>query len=346
MGAPSHLTEESAREFTIILHAFDFVPLDFDYYRFTLDLYSEQIAGFYDSETDEFVVVSDDDVLDPLEQRTHAHEFVHALQDQHFALDLLDDEELDSEATMALLALIEGEATLVESLYLQAGFFTFEELNEMLAAVLEFESPVFDNAPPVLANDLIFPYTSGFEFVQTLYNRGGFDAIDAAWADPPQSTEQILHPQNYLEGDEPQLVPTVPLTDTLGAGWQMLDEEIFGEFFLREYLAQQLPTSQVDIAATGWGGDSYSVYWNEGEEALVATLYLTWDTPRDGEEFALAYEEYVSGKYGLAGQVENGGALCWASEDVTCLYRTGGDTLVIRAPDLATAQAVAAVWLD
>lgn len=337
------LSAEDAADFSLLLNAFDFVDRDFDYYNFALDLYAEQIAGFYDPETNEFVVVSEDDDLDVSEQLTHAHEFVHALQDQYFALDLLDDESLDSEAGAALLALIEGEATLVQGLYLAQGYFTFEELNEFLALAADQESPVFDNAPPVLANDLLFPYTAGYEFAQYLYDENGFDALDDAWANPPVSTEQILHPERYLAGDMPQLVSLAPLTDTLGAGWRLLDEDMFGEFYLSEYITQQLPDTQANTAAEGWGGDQYAVYYNDESDALVMTLRLAWDTPADADEFTAAYNDYLTALYGPAGQPEEDSSTCWTGADITCLYQLGGETFIVRAPDLATAQAVAAV---
>lgn len=336
----AELSDEDADDFTILLHAFDFVDRDFDYYNFTLDLYAEQIAGFYDPETNEFVVVSDDDEVDVTEQWTHAHEFVHALQDQHFALDLLNDDSLDSEASAALLALIEGEAVLVQNFYLLEGYFTFDELNELLTQSLAQESPVFDSAPPVLANDLLFPYTAGYEFAQYLYDQDGFAALDAAWADPPLSTEHILHPELYLAGDVPQLVSLAPLTGTLGAEWRLLDEDVFGEFFLREYVTQQLPDTQAIAAAAGWGGDRYAVYHNAATDELVMVLRLAWDTPADSDEFAAVYTDYLDLTYGTDGQNQADGGVCWQGDDFTCLYRINGDTFIVRAPDLATAQAI------
>jgi hypothetical protein len=212
----------------------------------------------------------------------------------------------------------------------------------MLSLSTETESPIFDNAPPVFANDLIFPYTSGYEFMQTLYNQGGFDAIDEAWANPPQSTEQILHPDRYFAGDMPQLVSVAPLTDTLGTGWRQLDQDVFGEFYLRQYLEQQLPATQVDSAASGWGGDQYAVYWNEDAGELVMVLRLAWDSAQDGEEFATALADYTTATYGGPGRVESDGGVCWQGSDVTCFFRLGDQSFIVRAPTLALAQAIAA----
>ena len=334
---------EQARQDAIALSAFDFMAADFDLHNFILDLLTEQIAGYYDPETNEFVIISDDDEFDALEQVAHAHEYVHALQDQYYNLELLDDDDLESEAAFAIQALAEGEATFVQTLFLIGGYFDLGQLLGLVEESLTIDTAVLDSAPPVLAHELEFPYLSGLEFVQALHEQGGFDAIDAAWSDLPQSTEQILHPQRYLDGDAPQLVSLSPLTDTLGAGWELADEDILGEFYLREYLAQQLDDDSVDRAATGWGGDRYAVYWNETKRAPVMVLKLVWDTPADAEEFSELYPLYPERLLGGGAQAQAGGGLCWSGGDVICLYSSGAETFIVRAPDLETAARVAAV---
>ncbi len=332
-------TAEDAHNDTLVLSSFDFLDRDFDMFSFIRSLYSEQIAGFYDPETNEFVVVSEDDTLDAGEQLTHAHEFVHALQDQHFNLDFLDDENLDADASTALTALAEGEATQVETQYILSGNINLGDL--LLTALDALDSPVLNSAPPVIADSLMFPYTAGQEFVQALTDQGDYAAVDAAWANPPQSTEQILHPDRYLAGDEPQLVTLPPLTGTLGAGWTLVDEDVFGEFMLREYLQQQLNGDQVDTAVTGWGGDKYATYYNEADDALVTVLRITWDTAQNSTEFAALYPNYPARLFKVAGEIADGRE-CWQGNDVICLVQDGLETVIVRAPDLGTATAVLA----
>jgi hypothetical protein len=332
---------EEAHQDAIIYNAFDFLERDFDLYNFWLDLYSEQIAGFYDTETAEFVVVGEAQEFGPSEQWTHAHEFVHALQDQHFDLGRITDDGIDPEAKLALRALAEGEATLVQLLYLD--YFTEAEIAQIFAGMNDEGGAMLTSAPPVLRAALEFPYSAGFEFVTALYRQGGFIAIDAAWANLPLSTEHILHPERYLAGDDPIPVTLAPLTATLGAGWELLDQDVFGEFYLRQYLQQQLSDGEVDVAATGWGGDQYAVYWNESNEQLVMVLRLVWDTAADSDEFAAAYARYAAQLTGAAEQVVSGSGLCWSGQDVICLYHEGDETLVVRAPDLTTTSRIAAV---
>ena len=337
---------DDAKDDAIVMSAFDFFSKDFDLYAFTLDLLTEEIAGFYDPETDEFVLINEDEEFDILEQLMHAHEFDHALQDQHFDLEQLDDDSLDSEASMALSALAEGDATLVQTIYLLEGYLTPDELLAVLSESLDIDTSILDEAPPVLARELMFPYLEGVAFVEALYMNGGFDAVDQAWQVPPQSTEHILHPQRYMDGDSPQIVSLAPLTDTLGAGWQLLDEDIVGELYLREYLIQQLEEQKVDIAATGWGGDQYAVYWNETDEDLVLVLRIAWDSPADNAEFMDVYREYPGGVLGSKSRKQPDGGQCWEGNEVICLYSFENETIITKASTLERATQVAAEQLE
>ena len=334
---------DEARADTLELSAFDFIEPDYDLYGALLGLQSEGILGFYDPEAAEFVVVNDGALLDAPAQWTHAHEFVHALQDQHYDLDALTDDSLDSEARAAVRALAEGEAELVQFLYLTQGdYFSEAEVNEILADMQQPDTTLPEDVPPILISNLAFPYDSGSRFVDALYRAGGFAAIDAAWANPPRSTEQILHPERYLAGDAPELVSLAPLTDTLGVGWQQVAGDIMGEFFLRQYLDQQLPASVAERAAMGWGGDRYAVYWNEATGELVLALRLVWDTATDAAEFADAYADYPRGLLGVEPQEQADGSTCWLRGEAICFLQAEGESWIVRAPDVDIAGAVLA----
>lgn len=334
------MTPEKARDDGLVYVAFDFLTADFDLYGFLLDLYSEQVAGFYDPETAEFVVVSDAEAFDLFEQWTYAHEYVHALQDQHFGLDGINDESLTSEQRLALRALAEGEATLVQVQYL-LEYFSQAEVNRLFATGLQSDQTILEQAPPILSASLSFPYEGGFEFVSFLYSQGGWAAIDAAWANPPQSTSHILHPSRYLAGETALAISLPPLTSTLGSGWRLLDEDVLGEFYLRQYLGQQLAEQEAINAATGWGGDRYAVYGNEADE-LVMVLRLAWSTAGDKAEFVTAYAAFASQRSGANEQSLADGR-CWAAAaDLICLYELESETVVVRAPDAVVMSRVAA----
>lgn len=339
----AEMTPEEARFDVLSLSAFDFLGRDYDLYSAQVSLYGDGVTGFYDPETAEFVVVSDGALLDPASQLTHGHEYVHALQDQHFGLNALNDDALDSEARAAARALAEGEASMVTWLLVNAGdFYTRRELDALRNDSRQ-GSDTLSDFPPVLVKTLGFPYNEGMLFALALYRENGAEALNDAWTNPPRSTEQILHPDRYLAGDEPQIVAMEPLTDTLGAGWALIDEDILGEFHLREYLDQRLPTMTAARAAEGWGGDRYVVFWNEATESLVMALRLVWDTPNDALEFAEAWPAYAAALTDANGAPQPDGSTCWRGSDVICFLQAGGESLIVRAPNVATAAAVLGV---
>ena len=321
-------TEEDALNETYVLASFDFLPIDFELRPFLLDLYSEQIAGFYDPETNEFVVVNADDEFDAAEQVTYAHEFMHALQDQHYALDLLDDEDLNADQSMAIRALAEGEATFVQTLFALSGAI---DVAELLAAGADLETPVLDDAPAIFSESLMFPYLVGNEFVAALHREDEFNAVAYAWANLPQSTEQIIHPDRFLADDFPQEV-TLPAF-ALEGEWVLADEDVLGEAMLRQYLGQQLNEDQVETAATGWGGDRYAVYHNPEANQLILVLRQIWDSEEDSIEFAALYPNYPSRLLDAESIIQPDGGECWfGDEDVICLYQNELETWIVRAP--------------
>jgi hypothetical protein len=332
------VTPEDVRRDTLVLSTFDFLDQDYDLYTALIDLYSEGVLGFYDPETTEFVVVSNDDALDVAEQLTHVHEYVHALQDQHYNLDLIDDENIDTEAATAFRALAEGHASFVEVLYLTSGYFSDEEIEGILAAIEEEDSSYLENIPPIIVADLEFPYSAGFTFVMDIYQQGGFEALEEVWQNPPKTTEHILHPEQYRAQDLPQNVTLPDLTNALGEEWQLLDEDTFGEFYLRQYLGQQLNEDSVKMAATGWDGDRYAVYENKAEGELVMVLRLAWDEAAEGAEFNEIFPQYPAYLFETNDSSNEDGLECWSGSDaVICLYVLGEDSLIMRTPDVETA---------
>jgi len=333
-----------ARNYALTLAAFDTIDPGIDMYDLLLDLYVEQIAGFYNAETEQIYVVAGAGPMGQMERLTYAHEYTHALQDQHFDLEALGlsdepEEAYDDEYLAATRALVEGDATLLTQEFLYTHYST-DEMMALLEEMEGVETPVFDSAPDVVCDSLMFHYTYGLTFAQALYDEGGWAAIDAAYADPPRSTEHILHPDRYLAGDEPLVVAMPPLTDTLGAGWRQVEANVLGEYFIGYYLAQQVPSREAGEAAEGWGGDRYAVHYRASDGALVMALYVVWDTPADTEEFVDAYVAYAEGRFDHAADVTEGALMCWEEDDTLCLAWGPADTTIVLGPDGATVTAV------
>jgi hypothetical protein len=323
----------------------DLMEANQDLYTILLDVYSEQIIGFYDDDSKELYVVSQKGDLGPLERVALAHEYTHALQDQYFDLNSLPLEEKgNSDLSLAVLSLVEGDATLVQGIYM----WTILNDNERAALsqeLEEFGSEAFDAAPRFIQENLTFPYDSGLDFVMALFEQGGWEAVNQAYSDPPQSTEQVLHPEKYLdERDEPQAITMPDLESALSTGWSQLDSDVLGELNMRIYLETFVDEAEATTAAAGWDGDRYVYLKNtDGEKLLV--LHSVWDSVDDAAEFFNAYIDFVEeksqGTWSLA--LDDEGKRWWQAEAVSLyLSQEGSEVLLIIAPDQVTTEEVLA----
>jgi hypothetical protein len=316
-------------------------------YNILLDLYSEQIIGLYDYVLDELYVVSDVGEPGPLEEVTLAHECTHALQDQHFDLESLPAPEDNSDLSLAGDCLVEGDASLLEAIYYWSCLDDVErEVYAQQAAELDHEA--FDAAPRIIQENLIFPYVSGVNFVYALWGAGGWDAVNQAYSHPPQSTEQILHPEKYyLEQDEPQAITMPDLESALGAGWSLLDSDVLGELNIRIYLETFLGIDSEEAinAAEGWDGDRY-VFLKDAEGRKLLVLSSIWDSQTEAEEFFQAYISLVENKSGGAWTLylDDIGRKWWETEELSLYLRQqGSEVLIVIAPDEAITRQVLTV---
>lgn len=335
-------TLAEARRNVLVLRGFDFVPRGFNVDTLEAPNFAAVVAGYYDTDTQELFVVTaeGEEIMSQPAQLTFAHEFMHALQDQHFRLGELDldNVNISKDIRLAWRALGEGEAELVEYLYSARGYLTGEELDE---AEQIYGTPEFGNLPDFLVGEFNFPYARGFDFVYELYQTGGFPAVNAAWENLPTSTEQILHPEKYLAGDAPQTLSLPDLSTTLGASWLLVEENRLGEFYLREHLLLQLPRPEATEAAAGWGGDRYALYHQPATDDIVLLAKLVWDTAVDQTEFVSAYQTYAAQVTGADATAVDETTTCWGNDiEQICLRNEGDETFLWRVPDAETATAV------
>ena len=115
------------------------------------------------------------------------------------------------------------------------------------------------------------------------------------FADPPDSTEQMLHPASALLGgarDTPTAIVLPDLAALLATGYRRVYEGNLGEAGLLLLLDEQLPLEARGIgsgAARGWDGDRYSVYVAAASQRPVLAWLLVWDSVDDADEFVAAY---------------------------------------------------------
>ncbi len=290
-----------------------------------LDLLTSQVAGLYDDKTKQMYVVSKDGGIGPTEEITYAHEFTHALQDQRFVLKDVVGEDLDqSDRTIARAALVEGDATLLMSLWAQQHL-TPGELAEVAGSTDPAAQAVLDSMPAILKDPLLFPYTSGLTVALGAFTGGGFGAVDALYANPPDSSEQVLHLDKLASREAPVKVAFPDdLAARLGDGWKVSMQDTLGELLLEIVIREGGATASNDAAA-GWGGDRVALL--EGPGGEVATVLDTaWDTTADADEFATAIEATPPSSTPPANRPRcsghpSSGSCCWSAESADTLGR-------------------------
>lgn len=310
--------------------ALGLLPKDADLKKMSLDLLSAGVAGFYRSDQKKMFVVSRSGSLGVEDKITYAHEYTHALQDQHYPVFSDQDKVLDrTDWLMARQAIYEGDATVLMS-YWAIGNLTQAELLEVSTAGVDPEQQaVLDGMPAILRESLLYPYTTGAFYVQAAQMSGGWPAVDAFYGRMPESTEQILHPEAYAAKEAPVTV-TLPkgLAKDLGAGWSVALQDTFGEFQMGIWLREGgVATADATAAAAGWGGDRLAVIYGP-DGAWAVAMHTSWDTTTDATEFETAASTAL-GKAGGPGQVlpGEGGKVRW----------------VLVGSDAATLQTVAGV---
>ncbi|HJS26166.1 MAG TPA: hypothetical protein VJ913_03460 [Actinomycetota bacterium] len=250
---------------------------------------SSQVIGYYDTLSGELKFIGSQSPT-PLERITLAHELTHAIDDQRFGLERLDvlSSECRDEESAAAIALVEGNATFFMLRWAQTFLTPEEQVRVGIEAAQQDAST--DGIPPFIVRLQGWSYDEGLKFVGALESRGGLDAVDGAFEQPPVSTEQIIHPERY-PNDAPTPIDVEDLSAALGEGWDDLDVMTIGEAWLALALGLRLDPSVAAEATAGWDGGVYRA-WSDGEEVALV-LSTAWDSVPDAEEFASAMQDWI-----------------------------------------------------
>src|SRR5438128_218821 len=262
---------------------FGLIPDTLDLRRTMVDLLTEQIAGYYDPDSNALYLPAD---IDPVQVRLIiSHELVHALQDQYLDLDSLIQLKRQNDRRTAAQSVLEGQATLSQILVLMPeqkleSLPDFWQLRRSLGQQQE-QMKIFAQAPLWLRESLLFPYLGGAEFVRWFERE--HPGEQPYGKRMPASTEQILHPSRYAKGDAPiELAFAGPPSDTVRY------EDDLGEFETRLLFTQFLgDETEAGLLASGWGGDRYRVL---GRAADVLVWYTVWDDRIAADRFAKGLE--------------------------------------------------------
>jgi len=276
-----------------------------------LALYESQVLAFYDPHTHTYYSIRQlpkfpaemAKLADPkvLEETVMVHELMHALQDQRFGLSTKEKALLkDTDANIAYHAVLEGEAVLVMVAHMlgKSGIKIDEVIQDeamlgMITSSAAAEQMVDPSTPPYFAQMLKFPYLEGMKFVIAAYRRGGWAELDKVHANPPRTTREILHPEEYFA----RTFKSEPFDASKPQ--DAIATEHLGEFHWRFLVGED--------AARGWVNDR-AVVFRDGR----VRIETKWESPERATAFASAYEAFLK-KRGVTAAVTREGAVVKAA---------------------------------
>jgi hypothetical protein len=309
-------------------------PID-DFRGMMTAVMASQVGAYYDPDKQRFYVVMSG-MPEMAQGALYSHELYHALQDQYFDLarylemrTVRSARSISGDARVARQAVVEGEATYLMSLWLvqkmahtvpprdvmakvvavQANM-NMDQLREVLKQpqVAQFAGKEMQAAlestrdiPPFILDSMMGVYLKGLGFVFAVQEQG-WPAVEKLYTEyPPQSTEQILHPEKWLAREAPVAFEW-PKFDKVPAlkGWELLDQDVLGEFQWRTIFKVNGLETEAESAAAGWGGDRYAVFKRQDGEATLLLLRTSWDTEADAKKFVDAYRRVLAVKYAEA----------------------------------------------
>ncbi|WP_254536812.1 Hvo_1808 family surface protein [Halomarina litorea] len=257
-------------------------------------VFGSAVLGFY-SRNGNIVIVSDSETptLDP---RTLAHELVHALQDQRLSL---GPNRPTRDGNLARNGLVEGDANYVEARYAERC----ESEWSCLALLNQSGATRPDGFVEGIYQTAIHPYVIGPRFVDSLRERGGWEAVNDAYEDFPASTEQTIHPEKY--GAEAPVEVTVE--DRTSGGWERFDvdhpTQTLGEASIYVTFSQTGVVGEDHATynyshplSAGWAGDRLVPYrLDEGGATEYGYVWKTeWDTPENARVFLAGYRDLLA----------------------------------------------------
>ena len=282
------------------MEAFGLVPKGFELEPFLVDLLTEQIAGLYDPKAHEFYIA--DWIVSADKRMVMAHELTHALEDQSFHIEAwLKAARPNDDAEMARDAVLEGSANAAMVDYILHGtgrtVWELPEIDPELFLGDTKSSPKFSSAPRFIQDTLLFPYIAGLNFTKEALRQKGWSGLAGLFATPPASSQQILHPDLYRRGVKPANVALPDAGNMLGREWKRLDENVLGEFGVKEVLLQFLGAERAGSLSSAWVGDRYALFEGVTTKKLLLIFRLQLATPEDAARFAGQYSEALEKKY-------------------------------------------------
>jgi hypothetical protein len=279
-------------------------PAGMDLKTEALKLLRSQVAGFYDPHGKQMVLVEGSVDIgfwnsaagfvtqrDLVGEMLLAHELTHALQDQHFHIEEMIDKVKDNDdRDLALKAVAEGDATLAGYGYVvgnlnEASRDAIIDRMDQLPQTVAAQS---HNTPLGLSAPMVFEYADGVRFVAEAYRRGGWTAVNAMYADPPQATLEILHPDLYFDHRAQLVEINLSGYQNLLEGSTKADDDTYGALLLKMIIQRNQGMTAPEIELVDhWSGDRIITLQNG--RALTVLWIVSFRDSETATRFGAVY---------------------------------------------------------
>jgi hypothetical protein len=370
----------------LVLKKFGLLPRQFNLHDFLIKLLGEQVAGYYDEKKKTMNLL--DWVQMDMQKSVMAHELTHALQDQSFDLEKMvkKDEEIEKrgpenfneliqidEESTARTAVLEGQAMVVFADYAlntmegdscsndpacqlpdKRSVADFPKFVDLMLSQMDKEKgdSLLDNAPLLLRDELIFPYSQGMKFVARLLVSGGKQmAFTDVMKRMPQTSREIIQPDEYLAG---HVIPPLLLPDFkfLKDDFEAFDAGAIGQLDVDILLKQYTEEAVADRLSPEWRGGSYYAVGRKGAKpadpnstAHVGLIYVSkWSSEKSAQEFARIYGSSLPGRYNKLERAQTDGGpgreKYLSADGPIYIQQSGNLVIAVESFDDATSEKV------
>lgn len=275
-----------------------------DYFDGYDTMMETSVAGFYSGGTDTISILIENgsDSISGYDSVVIFHELVHALQDQYFDLNGLQDSTTSSDEYYAINYTIEGEAELLAEYYSyrkahgswpSSSVPVVESFALMNQWIEEDVNRLHADGEPLLR---ILPfwwayYSYGPLFINEVA-RGDWTVIDKKiFASPPGKTVEVMYPSLYTTNRKEYRMDMSAFLKTLGTTHEIVDVDELG-YMLRCVLLREWNITGWKTVHKAIQADNIIVYREKDGTPLRLIWYTRWDGS-NSRAFVDAYSSIV-----------------------------------------------------
>lgn len=241
------------------------------------DAFASRISAVYNNQSKEIAIIDRGMPLDDFYAvTTLAHELVHAQQDAEHDLPAWQAEwSVTDDRMVAASSVIEGEAVHFQYMVgnalngIESAGFDWDELyGRWHTEAYDY----FDTSESAYETAiLVAPYAFGGAFVTDAWLRGGQDAIEALWEQPPLSSYEVLFGDGEGLADAEAALHVAALPQ-ISLSHRPINFQSLGAFMFRTFLKRHGASDETALrAAEMLGADVFAVMVHREDGSLVST---------------------------------------------------------------------------